>query len=69
MYALVSFFGVATVGGLGAGQTHPVYGAATAITKEATKGNARLRGAGVVRYWFNDARPSGTPQGHARMVG
>jgi hypothetical protein len=68
MYAIVSFFGVATVGGSSAGQVNPVYGASTAAAKEATKGNARLRGAGVVRHWFNDARPSGTPQGHARMV-
>lgn len=69
MYAFVSFFGFATVGGLGAGQTHPVYGAATAITKEGTKGNARLRGAGAVRHSLVNARPSRTPQSHARMVG
>ena len=68
MYALVSFFGVATVGGFGAGQTHPVYGAATATTKKTDK-DARLRGAGVVRHWLDGSRPSGTPQGHARMVG
>ena len=69
MYAFVSFFGVATVGGLGAGQTHPVYGAATAITKEGTKSNARLLGAGVVRYWFNNARSDRTPQGYAGVAG
>lgn len=69
MYAIVSFFGFATVGGLGTGQTHPVYGAATAITKEGTKGNARMRGAGVIRHWLDDSRPSRAPQSHARMAG
>ena len=69
MYALVSFFGFATVGGLGAGQTYPVYGASTTITKEGTKGNARMRGAGVIRYWLDGSRPSRAPQSHARMVG
>lgn len=68
MYALVSFFGVATVGGLGAGQTHPVYGAATAITKEGTKAN-RLRGAGAVRHSLVNARSSRAPQGYAGVVG
>jgi hypothetical protein len=29
----------------------------------------RLRGAGVVRYRFDNARPSGAPQGHARVAG
>ena len=61
MYAFVSFFGVATVGGLGAGQTHPVYGAATAITKEGTKGNARMCGTGIVRHWLDGSRPSRAP--------
>lgn len=68
MYALVSFFGVATVNGSGAGQTHTVYRASTAAAKEATKGNARLRGAGVVRYWFDNARPFGETQSHAGVV-
>lgn len=69
MYALVSIFGVATVGGLGAGQVNPVYGAATATTKEATKGNARLRGAGALRYRVDGARPGGAPQSHAGLAG
>ena len=69
MYALVSIFGVATVGGSGAGQVNPVYGAATTAAKKATKGNARLRGTGVVRYWFDNARPCGTTQSHARLGG
>ena len=29
----------------------------------------RLRGAGVVRYWLDNARPSGAPQGHAGVAG
>jgi hypothetical protein len=49
MYALVSIFGVATVGGSGAGQVNPVYGAAATTAQASTKGNAKLRGAGVVR--------------------
>jgi len=69
MYALVYLFGFATVGGSGAGQVNPVYRAATTAAKEGTKGNARLRGAGVVRYWFDNARPCGTTQSHARLVG
>jgi hypothetical protein len=55
MYALVSFFGFGTVGGSSAGQVNPVYGASTTASKEAAKGNARLRGTGVVRYWFDSA--------------
>jgi hypothetical protein len=69
MYAFVSFFGFATVSGSGAGQVNPVYGAATTAAKKATKGNARMRGAGVIRYWFDNARPCGTTQSHARLVG
>mgnify|MGYP003653430855 CR=1 FL=1 len=53
----------------GAGQTHPVYGAAAATTKEATKGNARLRGAGAVRHSLVNARPSRTSQDYAGVVG
>ena len=68
MYALVSFFGFATVSGSGAGQVNPVYGAATTAAKKATKGNARLRGTGVVRYWFDNARPFGATQSHAGVV-
>jgi len=45
------------------GQAHTVYGAA----QEAAKN--RLRGAGVVRYWLDNARPSGASQGHARVFG
>jgi hypothetical protein len=68
MYALVSFFGFATVGGSGAGQVNPVYGASTAAAKKATKGNARLRGAGVIRYWVDNARPFGETQSHAGVA-
>jgi len=52
-----------------AGQTNTVYGAAATITKEATKGSAKLRGAGVVRYWFNDTRPSRATQSYAGLAG
>lgn len=64
MYALVSSFCAAVFSGLGRGQAHTVYGAA----QEAPKAN-RLRGAGALRHRFDNARPSGAPQGHAGVVG
>jgi len=64
MYALVSvLFSDADNRIGGTGQAHTVYGAA----QEATKN--RLRGAGVVRYWLDNARPSRAPQGHAGLAG
>ena len=51
---------------VGTGQAHTVHGTA-AVAQEADKAN-RLRGAGVVRYWFDNARPGGTPQSYAGMV-
>jgi len=69
MYAFVSFFGFATVSGSGAGQVNLVYRASTTAAKKATKGNARLRGAGAIRYWSDNTRPSGAPQSHARVAG
>jgi hypothetical protein len=67
MYARPIRFCVADVSSIGTGQAHTVHGAA-AVAQEAAKAN-RLRNTGFVRYWLDDARPSGTPQGHARMVG
>ena len=64
MYALVSvLFSDAVNSIVSTGQAHTVYGAA----QEATKN--RLRGTGFVRYWLDNARPSGAPQGHAGVAG
>ena len=64
MYAFVSvLFSDADNRIGGTGQAHTVYGAA----QEATKN--RLRGAGVVRYWLDNTRPSRAPQGHAGVAG
>jgi len=61
-----TFFGAGH--GIGCpGQAHTVHGATT-VAQEAAKAN-RLRGAGVVRYWLDNARPSGAPQGHAGVAG
>ena len=70
MYALVSIL-LSDAGNrvVGTGQAHTVYGAASSVTKEAAKGNAKLRGTGFVRYWLDNARPSGAPQGHAGLAG
>jgi len=68
MYALVSvlfFDAVNSIGGTG--QAHTVYGA-TSSAKAQTKAGG-LRGAGFVRYWLDNARPSGAPQGHAGVAG
>lgn len=68
MYALVSvLFSDADNRIVGTGQAHTIYGATT-VAQEATKAN-RLRSAGVVRYWADNARPSRAPQGYAGMVG
>ena len=65
MYALVSvLFSDADNSIGGTGQAHTVYGAA----QEAPKAN-RLRGAGALRYWSDNARPSRAPQGHAGVAG
>ena len=65
MYALVSSFCAAVFSGLGRGQAHTVYGA----PKKARKAQAdKLRGAGTVRYWFDNARPFGTTQGYAGVA-
>ena len=65
MYALVSvLFSDAGNSVGGTGQAHTVY---PSVAKEAPKG--RLRGAGALRYWFNDTRPSRAPQGYAGVAG
>ena len=65
MYALVSvLFSDAVNSIVSTGQAHTVY---PSVAKEAPKG--RLRGARTVRYWFDNARPSRTPQGHAGVAG
>ena len=42
---------------------------AAAANQEAAAQAAKLRGAGFVRYWLDNARPSGAPQGHAGVAG
>ena len=65
MYALVSvLFSDADNSIGGTGQAHTVY---PSVAKETPKGG--LRGTGVVRYWLDDARPSGAPQGHDGVAG
>ena len=64
MYALVSvLFSDAVNSIVSTGQAHTVYGAA----QEATKN--RLRGAGALRHWSDNARPRRAPQGHAGVAG
>ena len=41
---------------------------AAAANQEAAQA-AKLRGAGAIRYWFDNARPSRAPQGHAGVAG
>ena len=66
MYALVSvLFFDADNRIIGTGQAHTVYGV---VIKAQTKAGG-LRGAGAIRYWSDNARPSGAPQGHAGLVG
>ena len=70
MYALVSvLFSDADNRIGGTRQAHTVYGASSSVAQKATKGNAKLRGAGAIRYWLDNARPSRAPQSHAGMVG
>ena len=70
MYALVFvLFSDAGNRVVGTGQAHTIYRASSSITKEAAKGNAKLRGAGFVRYWLDNARPSRAPQSHAGLAG
>jgi hypothetical protein len=67
MYAFVSvLFSDAGNSIVGTGQAHTVHGTA-AVAQEADKAN-RLRGARTVRYWLDDARPSGTPQSYVGVA-
>lgn len=66
MYAFVSIlFSDAGNSVGGTGQAHTVYGTA----KETGKAQGGLRGTGFIRYWLDNARPSGAPQSHAGMAG
>ena len=66
MYALVSvLFSDADNMIGGTGQAHTVYGAA----KETGKAKGGLRGAGAIRHWLDNTRPSRAPQGHVGLVG
>jgi hypothetical protein len=65
MYAQSIHFCVADVSSLGRGQTHTVYGATSA--QEAAQ-TTKLRGAGFIRYWLDNSRPSGAPQGYAGVA-
>ena len=66
MYALVSvLFSDADNRIGGTGQAHTVYGA---VTKAQTKAGG-LRGAGAIRHWIDNARPSRAPQSHAGLAG
>ena len=67
MYALVSGFSDAGNNISGTGQAHTVYGA-DSVAKAKTQAG-RMRGTGTVRYWLDNARPSGAPQGHAGVAG
>jgi len=65
MYAQSIHFCVADVSSFGRGQTHIVYG--TASAQKAAKAT-KLRGAGFIRYWLDSSRPSGAPQGYAGVA-
>lgn len=68
MYALVSIlFSDAGNSIGGTGQAHTLYGAASSAAQETAKG--KLRGAGVVCHWLDNARSSRAPQGHAGLAG
>jgi hypothetical protein len=67
MYALVSvLFFDADNRIIGTGQAHTVY---SSVAQEAAKGDAKLRGARVVRYWLDSSRSSRAPQSHAGVAG
>jgi hypothetical protein len=66
MYALVSvLFSDADNSIFSTGQAHTVYGV---VIKAQTKAGG-LRGAGALRYWADNARPSRAPQGYVSVVG
>ena len=69
MYALVSvLFFDADDRIVSAGQAHTIHGTTTTTAQEAAKAD-KLRGAGALRYWLDNARPSRAPQGHAGLAG
>ena len=68
MYALVSIL-LSDAGNriVGTGQTHIVHGTPAAVTQEAAQ-TTKLRGAGFIRYWLDNSRPSGAPQSYAGVA-
>ena len=67
MYARPTRFCAADVGSFGRGQTYIVYG--TPAAQEAAQTAAKLCGTGFIRYWLDNSRPSGAPQGYAGVDG
>ena len=66
MYALVSVLFFDAVNSIvSTGQAHTVYGA---VAQAQTKAGG-LRGAGALRHWLDNSRPSGAPQSHAGLAG
>lgn len=51
------------------GQANPFQWPTAAFTKEAAQRAIKLRGAGVVRYWLNNSRPSRAPQSNVGLAG
>jgi len=66
-HARSSLLWFAAVGGFGRGQADLVRRAA--VQKDGEAKADKLRGAGVVRYWFNDTRPGRETQSYAGLAG
>ena len=66
-YARCSFLWFAAVGGFGRGQADLVHRATAQKAREAKAD--KLRGAGVVRYWFDDTRSGRAAQSYAGLAG
>lgn len=65
MYALVSVLFFDAGNGINSsGQAHFEQHPAASAQK-----TNFLRGAGTLRYWFNNSRPSRAPQGHVGVAG
>ena len=68
MYARPICFCVADVGSLGRGQAHTIHGTSSSIAKAAAQTAAKLCNTRAIRYWFDNARSNGAPQGHAGVA-
>ena len=66
-HARSSLLCFAAVGGFGRGKADLVHRAAAQKAREAKAD--KLRGAGVVRYWFHDSRPGRPAQSYSGMAG